>query len=153
MSSFTGGFEVPVPGSEVMKIGCSVIEEMDLIPGKIDGSMIVFREKMRFDPFNPVEIRLEIESENDHTMVKIEVSNEGIGSFQETHVRRKALQIIERIESEISLNPRTEEEHPEHGEIEMLSRLHSMGVLTDVEFERAKMKVLCSVDSEMPSSH
>jgi hypothetical protein len=117
---------------------------MDLLFEDRSMSSLVFREKQRFDPFNPVEIEIHVTETDRGSLIELEGKNLGVGPYQETHVKRKIFELMDRLEEDL---PR--EEKPEKlvdddivHELEVLSKLHSQGILTDVEFSRAKKKLL-----------
>lgn len=144
MSKFSTEVRVNASVSDVLRKGQSILEEMDLLFEDRSMSSLVFREKQRFDPFNPVEIEVHVKETGRGSLIELEGENLGVGPYQETHVKRKIFELMDRLEEDLPKAEKSERivnDDIVH-ELEVLSRLHSQGILTEVEFARAKKKLL-----------
>ena len=144
MSRFSTEVRVNASVSDVLRRGQSILEEMDLLFEDRSMSRLIFKEKQRFDPYNPVEIEVQVRNNGGETVIELDGRNLGEGPYQETHVKRMIFELMDRLEEQLPRHFQNEE-RSDPGlaeELEVLSRLHSQGVLTDFEFARAKKKLL-----------
>lgn len=144
MSRFSTEFRANAGSADVIRTGQSILEEMGLIFFDRDGRSLKFREKQRFDPFNPATVELKVIEGEREVRVQLESENLGEGPYQETHLKRILFEIMDRMEmnlKETTSGPGCMDSGIAH-ELEVLSNLHSKGVLTDMEFERAKKQIL-----------
>ena len=144
MSRFSTEVRVNASVSEVLRKGQSILEEMGLLFEDRSMSMIVFKEKPRFDPFNPAEVEVHVRENSGDTVIELDGRNLGENPYQETHVKRLIFELMDRLEEDLPRNERQflSGEPGIAEELEVLSRLHSQGILTDIEFARAKKKLL-----------
>jgi hypothetical protein len=143
MSRFSTEVRVNADRAEVLRMGQSILEEMDLLFQDRDLSYLIFKEKYRFDPFNPVKMKLKVEGNGNNTIVRLEGENIGIGPYQETHVKRIVFQLMDRLEESLDTVEQRKSQDPDMvRELELLDSLHEKGILTDHEFQRAKQRIL-----------
>ncbi len=144
MSTFSQDVRVNASKGEILRIGQSILEEMGLLFQDRDLTHLQFKEKYRFDPFNPAEMRVEVRERGNESIIHLEGENMGIGPYQDTHVKRLVFELMDRLEE--CLGPEHESgkiRDPEIvRELEILTNLHNNGVLTDHEFQRAKNRIL-----------
>jgi hypothetical protein len=144
MSRFSTEVRVNASKSDILRIGQSILEEMGLLFQDRDFSNLLFKEKYRFDPFNPVEMRLQVRENGDGSLIKLEGENLGEGPYQETHVKRLVFELMDRLDECVGIGEG--EDRPNDPdivrELELLTSLHNKGILTDHEFQKAKEKLL-----------
>ncbi len=145
MSRFEKDLKVQVP-PDVLRATCEqALQELDLLMDEQSMDILRSHEKFRFDAYNPVDVEISIQEEGPGSSLHISGISEGFGPLQDTHVRNKILELLSRIQLDIEYGPPAT---PLIGspyianELELLSRLHSKGVLSDFEFQRAKEKLL-----------
>ncbi|MBN1539536.1 MAG: SHOCT domain-containing protein [Candidatus Thermoplasmatota archaeon] len=145
MARFSEGmiFNVPPP---VLKKACRIaVGDLDLFELDTGRDHILSREKARFDTYNPVDIELLFEEGPYGIELRINGENEGVGPFQEHHVKAKVLDLLSRIQIDLDF---LEDKAPLNdtgemsSELRMLSDLYARGVITDIEFLRAKRRLL-----------
>ena len=144
MSFFSEGMYFDV-GPETLKRICEqALFELDMYTVGQEEALI-FREKLRFDAFNPVTVELSIDKVGGKTELNLTGTNEGIGPFQEHHVRSKVLELLSRIQIDIA---HVDRKRPVNDtgelamELEMLSKLHKEGIINDFEYQKAKKHLL-----------
>jgi len=121
------------------------VQDLDLTTLDMRRDHLLSREKARFDTYNPVDIEVLFEEGPDGITLRLTGENEGIGPYQEHHVRAKVLDLMSRIQLDIEF---LDEEAPVNdtgiisSELRMLSELHAKGVITDIEYMRAKERLL-----------
>lgn len=136
-------FKVP---PEALRRACeAAVSELDLSTLEEDLAVIRSREKVRFDAYNPVDIELLFDEGPEGIDLQIKAENEGVGPYQEHHVKAKVQDLMSRIRIELE---RYEDDLPANdpgiimNELRMLSELRSKGVITDIEYMRAKERLL-----------
>lgn len=144
MSRFSTEVRVNASVADILRKGHFILEDMDLLFEDRSMSRLLFKEKQRFDPFNPVEIEVKVRKEEHGAVIELDGKNFGEGPYQESHVKRMIFELMDRLEEDL---PGRNIERPDRDpdiveELKVLSRLHEQGVLTDPEFERAKKKLL-----------
>lgn len=144
MSRFSSEFRANASIPEIIRNGQTILEEMGLFLDAIDDRRLIFKEKPRFDPYNPARVEVNIREDLDGPVIEIEGENVGIGPYQESHVMRMIFEFMDRMEEELgSGQGPLDDADPQIGrEIEILSNLHDRGILSDYEFQKAKDKIL-----------
>jgi hypothetical protein len=147
MSRFEKDLRVQVP-LDVLRATCEqAFLELDLLMDEHGRDTLRSHEKFRFDAYNPVDIEISIKEDGEGSNLHISGNSEGFGPLQDIHVRNKILELLSRIQLDIEYGPPAT---PLTGspylanELELLSRLHAKGVLSDFEFHKAKEKLLRS---------
>lgn len=144
MSRFSTEVRVNASKSDILRLSQSILEDMGLLFQDRDLSHLLFKEKYRFDPFNPVEMRLEVKENGSGSCIKFEGENLGEGPYQETHVKRLVFELMDRLEETVGTGMETDRpKDPDFvRELELLTNLHEKGILTDHEFHKAKERLL-----------
>jgi len=144
MSFFSEGMYFDVGPETLRRICEQALLELDMFTvGQEEG--LIYREKLRFDAYNPVTVELTIDRIGRKTELNLSGTNEGIGPFQEHHVRSKILELLSRNQIDIS---QVDRKGPVNDtgelamELEMLSKLHREGIINDFEFQKAKTHLL-----------
>ena len=141
MSSFSEGMTFNVPVDALRRACEMALSELDMPPTSNIDDSLVSREKLRFDAYNPVTVEISIEEGELGSQLNLTGANDGIGPYQEHHVRSKILELLSRIQIDLD---KIEEQTPINdtgelsAELEMLTNLHKNGILTDIQFLRAK---------------
>ncbi|MGA1792576.1 MAG: SHOCT domain-containing protein [Thermoplasmatota archaeon] len=121
------------------------VRDMDLATIEDRKDHLLSRERIRFDAYNPVDIEVLFDEGPDGITLRLTGENEGQGPYQEHHVRAKVLDLMSRIQLDVEF---LDEEAPVNdtgiisSELRMLSELHAKGIITDVEYMRAKERLL-----------
>jgi hypothetical protein len=121
------------------------LSELDMPPTSNTSETMVSREKLRFDAYNPVTVEISIKEGELGSHLDLVGENDGIGPYQDHHVRSKVLELLSRIQIDLDLmdEPVLQNDTGElASELEMLTNLHNKGILTDVEYNRAKAALL-----------
>lgn len=145
MARFSEGMIFNVTPLVLKKACMMAVGDLDLFQLESDRDRILSRERIRFDTYNQVDIELLFEDGPHGTELRINGENEGIGPFQEHHVRAKVMDLMNRIQADLDI---LDDKIPVNdtgeitNELRMLSDLHVKGVITDVEFLRAKKRLL-----------
>jgi hypothetical protein len=132
-------------GPEALKRAIEMaLDELDLsTAGSVDA--MIFREKLRFDAYNPVTVEITLEERGGATELRLAGENDGIGPFQEHHVRNKVMELLSRIQLDLES---IEDRAPVNDtgefsmELQMLTRLHEKGIITDLEYQKARENLL-----------
>ena len=144
MSNFSEGMTFNVR-PETLKKACEMaLLELDMSTISSEEAMI-FREKLRFDTYNPVTVEISINDKDGETELSLNGANDGIGPYQEHHVRSKILELLSRIQLDIDAvaNRKPVNDTGEFAmELELLSKLHKDGTITDLEYQKAKNTLL-----------
>jgi len=145
MARFSEGMTFKV-SHDILKRACEMaVRDLDLTTLDDRRNHLLSREKSRFDAYNPVDIEVLFDEGPDGITLRLNGKNEGIGPYQEHHVRSKVLDLMSRIQLDIEF---LDEEAPVNdtgiisSELRMLSELHAKGVITDIEYMRAKERLL-----------
>ena len=148
MSFFSEGMYFDVRPETLRRACEQALLELDMYTVEQQDGMI-YKEKLRFDAYNPVTVELSIERNGRGAELNLTGNNEGVGPFQEHHVRSKVLELLSRIQIDISHEERfvpVNDTGELASELEMLSRLHRDGIINDHEFQRAKHRLLDNFD-------
>jgi len=145
MSRYEKDIKVQVP-PDVLRVTCeNALQELDLLLDEKGIDSLRSHEKFRFDAYNPVDIEISIEEDESGSNLHISGISDGFGPLQDIHVRNKILELLSRIQIDTDYGPPSSRMNGSPNlinELELLSRLHSRGVLSDFEFQRAKEKLL-----------
>ncbi len=141
MSRFSSEFRANATKAEIIRSGQSILEEMGLLFEDRNEDLVIFKEKLRFDPYNPVEVQIRVTEKENGSMIEIKGNNMGLGPYQDTHVKRLIFELMDRMQSKIGSSHDMMDPNIV-SELQLLSKLHSTGILTDVEYSRAKQKLL-----------
>ncbi|RLF67038.1 MAG: hypothetical protein DRN57_06045 [Thermoplasmata archaeon] len=147
MSRFSTEVRVNASPSEVLRVSNNILREMDLLFEDRDRDLLLFREKLRFDPFNPVEVKIRVREDGAGSRVELEGVNPGEGPYQESHVKTLIFELMDRLEDTVAGRFDDEKEVPPRDpeiarELDLLGKLFERGVLTEEEFRRSKSKLL-----------
>jgi hypothetical protein len=144
MSNFSEGMTFNAGPEALKKAVEMALDELDLSTiGSVDA--MVFKEKLRFDAYNPVTVEISIEEGNNGTELRLAGTNDGIGPFQEHHVKNKIMELLSRIQLDLE---KVEDRAPVNDtgefsmELQMLTSLHAKGIITDLEYQKAKETLL-----------
>ena len=141
MSRFSSEFRADASKAEIIRSGQSILEDMGLLFEDRNKDFVMFKEKIRFDPYNPVEVLIRVTEKDNGSLIEINGNNLGLGPYQDTHVKRLIFELMDRMQSKIGSNHELMDPSIV-SELQLLSKLHSRGILTDVEFTRAKHRLL-----------
>jgi hypothetical protein len=145
MSSFSEDMTFNVP-AETLRRACEMaLLELDMPPTSSTRDSMVSREKLRFDAYNPVTVEISIKEGELGSHLDLTGANDGIGPYQEHHVRSKVMELLSRIQIDLDMMDDTTLQNDTGelaSELEMLTNLHNNGILTDVEYHRAKETLL-----------
>ncbi|MGA1872946.1 MAG: SHOCT domain-containing protein [Thermoplasmatota archaeon] len=145
MARFSEGMTFKVSPATLKRACEMAVGDLDLNKLEDRADHITSREKARFDTYNPVDIEILFQEGPAGVTLQVTGENEGIGPYQEHHVRAKVLDLLSRVQIDLEF---LDDRKPVNdtgvisNELRMLSELHAKGIITDIEYHRAKERLL-----------
>ncbi len=152
MSSLERVLKVAQGPARAMEALRTSLEELDWITVRDAGGQIICKQKGRFDHFNPVEAVLKVSEKDGGSVILIDAKNLGIGTLQHDflmgQIEKLLAALMVHLEDApvVKADPAVDcsEAQSIAREIEALSELHRKGELSEIEFKKAKERILGS---------